>query len=299
MALIPVKHKRGTLLQWQSENPILLEGQIGFVGYSNFIIGDGVRDFNDLWADDLYKYACVSFSNAGIAAIVTAITDPVIDALQIETNRAIDAEQAIGVSLGQEVTARQQTDTNLTGLTTTVAGVATSVSNEATARSVADAALQTLIDDITSFINSGQVQILATNAFLTTSIPGLSATEVETALNEIMTILSGLGSGLPTGASGEYLTYDSTFKVIDASEVAYDDFLYGIGATVQVALDYAAGVALLVQSDLVVHATSTSNPHAVTKAQVGLGNVDNTSDANKQLGSPAMQQVEALISFRA
>lgn len=36
------------------------------------------------------------------------------------------------------------------------------------------------------------------------------------------------------------------------------------------------------------HKASTSNPHGVTKAQVGLGNVDNTSDANKPV-SVAMQ----------
>lgn len=33
------------------------------------------------------------------------------------------------------------------------------------------------------------------------------------------------------------------------------------------------------------HITSTSNPHGVTKAQVGLSNVDNTSDANKPVSS--------------
>lgn len=36
-----------------------------------------------------------------------------------------------------------------------------------------------------------------------------------------------------------------------------------------------------VESDLIAHATNLSNPHAVTKAQVGLGNVDNTSDLDK------------------
>ena len=35
------------------------------------------------------------------------------------------------------------------------------------------------------------------------------------------------------------------------------------------------------------HADNTNNPHSVTKAQVGLGNVDNTSDANKPISSAA------------
>ena len=42
-------------------------------------------------------------------------------------------------------------------------------------------------------------------------------------------------------------------------------------------------VDMATQAELDAHANSTSNPHAVTKAQVGLGNVDNTSDASKSV----------------
>lgn len=42
------------------------------------------------------------------------------------------------------------------------------------------------------------------------------------------------------------------------------------------------------EADIENHASNTSNPHSVTKAQVGLGNVDNTSDLNKPI-STAMQ----------
>lgn len=38
-------------------------------------------------------------------------------------------------------------------------------------------------------------------------------------------------------------------------------------------------------SDLISHLSNKSNPHAVTKSQVGLGNVDNTSDANKPVST--------------
>lgn len=43
-------------------------------------------------------------------------------------------------------------------------------------------------------------------------------------------------------------------------------------------------------TDLTAHTGNTANPHAVTKAQVGLGNVDNTADANKPI-SAAVQAV--------
>lgn len=39
------------------------------------------------------------------------------------------------------------------------------------------------------------------------------------------------------------------------------------------------------QAKVDAHANLTDNPHSVTKAQVGLGNVDNTSDANKPVSS--------------
>ena len=39
------------------------------------------------------------------------------------------------------------------------------------------------------------------------------------------------------------------------------------------------------QSNLTTHANNKSNPHGVTKAQVGLGNVDNTSDAAKPVST--------------
>lgn len=38
-------------------------------------------------------------------------------------------------------------------------------------------------------------------------------------------------------------------------------------------------------SDLTAHTDNIANPHSVTKAQVGLGNVDNTSDANKPIST--------------
>ena len=41
------------------------------------------------------------------------------------------------------------------------------------------------------------------------------------------------------------------------------------------------------QTDLTTHINSNANPHVVTKAQVGLGNVDNTADSVKSVASAA------------
>ena len=47
------------------------------------------------------------------------------------------------------------------------------------------------------------------------------------------------------------------------------------------------------QAELNAHTGSKTNPHGVTKAQVGLGNVDNTSDANKPISTATQTALNA------
>ena len=47
----------------------------------------------------------------------------------------------------------------------------------------------------------------------------------------------------------------------------------------------ALSTAQTVQNNLTTHTSDTSNPHSVTKAQVGLDQVDNTSDSNKPVST--------------
>ena len=46
-------------------------------------------------------------------------------------------------------------------------------------------------------------------------------------------------------------------------------------------------------TNLTAHTVNVSNPHSVTKSQVGLGNVDNTSDANKPISSATQTALDA------
>jgi len=48
-------------------------------------------------------------------------------------------------------------------------------------------------------------------------------------------------------------------------------------------------------SNLSSHTGSTGNPHAVTKAQVGLGNADNTSDVNKPVSTAQQTAINAKV----
>lgn len=47
------------------------------------------------------------------------------------------------------------------------------------------------------------------------------------------------------------------------------------------------------QAQITSHIANTSNPHSVTKSQVGLGNVDNTSDANKPVSTATQTALNA------
>ena len=54
-----------------------------------------------------------------------------------------------------------------------------------------------------------------------------------------------------------------------------------------------------VPAQLQAHISDTDNPHSVTKAQVGLGNVDNTSDANKPISSATQTALDRKVDKQA
>lgn len=49
------------------------------------------------------------------------------------------------------------------------------------------------------------------------------------------------------------------------------------------------------KSDLNLHTTNTSNPHSVTASQVGLGNVNNTSDINKPISTATQKELDKKV----
>jgi hypothetical protein len=55
-------------------------------------------------------------------------------------------------------------------------------------------------------------------------------------------------------------------------------------------------VDMATQAELDEHTGNTNNPHGVTKAQVGLGNVDNTSDANKPISTAQQTALDAKVT---
>lgn len=67
-------------------------------------------------------------------------------------------------------------------------------------------------------------------------------------------------------------------------------------AEVQEIAGEATAVADAAQADIDSHEADQNNPHAVTKAQVGLGNVNNTADANKPISTATQVALDAITA---
>ena len=74
-----------------------------------------------------------------------------------------------------------------------------------------------------------------------------------------------------------------TKPLLGKGELGYDDYTAG-GDVGRVYVGTGTGnIALAEKLEVDSHVSKVDNPHSVTKAQVGLGNVDNTADANKNV----------------
>lgn len=82
----------------------------------------------------------------------------------------------------------------------------------------------------------------------------------------------------------------SEFSDTNSSSIKYSDStVYPEGTIGKEIYDLKNTTVPGVASDLSTHEGDTSNPHNVTKSQVGLGNVNNTSDADKPVSAPQQQ----------
>lgn len=93
-------------------------------------------------------------------------------------------------------------------------------------------------------------------------VEGVSQTQLDNAVNDLQDQIDALGGSsilAPTVADGDTTHAPTGEAVFEAIKV--------------------------VQNDVDTHEARVDNPHSVTKTQVGLSNVDNTSDANKPVSA--------------
>jgi len=128
-----------------------------------------------------------------------------------------------------------------------------------------------------SSVSGALASDVAANA---SAIAGLDSTYATDAA--LSSVSGALASDVAANASA-IAGLDSTYAT-DAQLSSVSASLQGRVATNEAAI---AGLDSTYATDaaLSAHATATDNPHSVTKAQVGLGNVDNTSDLNKPIST--------------
>lgn len=92
---------------------------------------------------------------------------------------------------------------------------------------------------------------------------------------------------LPTGGNGNYsISLDSLADYTKTKKDLADN----------TTVDYKVNG---VHQELNVHTQDLSNPHKVTKWQIGLGNVDNTADADKPVSNSAQAAIISAVSTKA
>lgn len=117
-------------------------------------------------------------------------------------------------------------------------------------------------------------QTPATHSHATSDVTGLDAA------------LSGKQPTISAGTTAQYWRGDKTWRDFFTDVRAAT--LTGLSTATNAVIDAADTVLVALgklQAQITGHTGSTANPHSVTKSQVGLGNVDNTSDANKPVST--------------
>lgn len=115
------------------------------------------------------------------------------------------------------------------------------------------------------------------------------------------TALNAKEPTVPVGTTAQFWRGDKTW--VDFSSTVLNTFLAGLSTATATPVTSADNIIMALGklearvssalSQITAHKNDTSNPHATTAAQVGLGNVDNTSDVNKPVSTATQTALNA------
>jgi hypothetical protein len=100
-----------------------------------------------------------------------------------------------------------------------------------------------------------------------------------------------------TGETGKIYVDTSTNLTYRWGGSSYVEISASIALGETSSTAYAGDKGKAVTDALSSHTTNKNNPHSVTKAQVGLGNVDNTSDANKPISTATQTALDTKLAY--
>jgi hypothetical protein len=202
-AIIKVKIRTGTLTEWQDANPVLLEGEFGFITDDlQVIIGDGTNTFLTL-IDSFHRdnqLATIQYVETQIGGFYTAIGN--------EANARIDADELLQDAIDTielDITTIEGNVSTLQSDVSTLQGLLTALDLTLTAKG------QILIlDEVTGQYTPLQVgtdgQVLTANSSLSNGVEWSDIPAQSIALDDITDV--NIGS-LYSLNDGDLLKYDS------------------------------------------------------------------------------------------
>lgn len=133
-------------------------------------------------------------------------------------------------------------------------------------------------------VKSGASDLTDSDNFRVISLAGNSNLSAATAVDPTAQALAN--TALQTAQNAQS-TADTAESKADAAQ---DDATQALADAAT-----ADGKATTANTNLTAHLSDTNNPHNVTKAQVGLGNVNNTADSEKPLSTPQKNYIDGKV----
>lgn len=295
-----IKQKCDTLENWSNNNPVLLAGELAVVEIDTtdpankqlppimFKIGDGATRFNSLgWASakaaDVYDWAKAATKPKYTASEVGAATPSDVSGALESAKDYADKNflKTSGGTINGSVAVTGTLDAKkitIDGKDITVSyATKDELAAEARVRADADTALQSSISALSDNLTDYKTD---NNAALKTTIDNLNAHIANEANPHNVTKTQvGLGN---VANERQYSANNPNFgtdtPLMDGAATVGTKTTYSRSDHIHPSDTTRASAA-----DLTAHINNTQNPHGVTKAQVGLGSVDNTADANKHV----------------
>jgi len=214
--------------------------------------------------------------------------------MQQETLARIEADttlqnniNSVASDLSDEISARESADTTLSN---SISDLSDGLIQEITDRQTADTGLQS---QITSNYNTLDSKIDSVESSLNDLSDTVDAndTAINNKVDNINNTLTNSISTLSDTVSSNYTTLDNKIDSVNgaladsitALDNKYDNITSGLDDKIDD-----------VDDTLTTHISDNSNPHNVTKTQVGLSNVDNTSDLDKPISTATQTALDEI-----
>ena len=291
-----MQQRRGTAAQWTAANPILAAGEIGFeTDTVKFKVGNG----SSTWAN-LKHFTDAESILGGLSGIDLPAT---LDTLN-ELAAAMGDNPAFLTTIATNLSNHATDTTDIHGITNTADLVTTTIlSNHNTTTSNVHGIADTLVLATLSGTQTLTNKTLVTPLGIVKADVGLGSVDNTTDLNKAVSTATQTALDLKANLASPTFTGTVTLPagtvtagmILDGTIVNAD-----INESAEIAQSKISGLgtALGLKAPL-ADPTFTGTVNGVTKSHVGLGNVDNTSDANKPVSTATQTALDLKLNFAA